>query len=117
MARLHQAHLPGCAGGLRIVRLKRRFATASPRDRFSADARAQIDQTLPWLYVTGAEAAFKVGRPALADSLLARLERACVRCEHYYRYEAGAALARGDTAIADSLLARARRSAAARHDR
>ena len=74
------------------------------------------DQTLPWLYVTGAEAAFKVGRLALADSLLARLERACVRCEHYYEYEAGAALARGDTAIADTLLARAQRSVAARHD-
>ena len=75
------------------------------------------DQTLPWLYVTGAEAAFNVGRPALADSLLARLERACVRCEHYYQYEAGAALARGDSAVADTLLARANRSAAAHHDR
>jgi protein O-mannosyl-transferase len=67
------------------------------------------DRTLPWLYVTGAEAAFQVGRTALADSLLARLERACVRCEHYYQYEAGAALARGDTAVADTLLARARK--------
>jgi hypothetical protein len=75
------------------------------------------DRTLPWLYVTGAEAAFRVGRPALADSLLGRLERACVRCEHYYQYEAGAALARGDTAGADTLLARARKSVAARHDR
>jgi hypothetical protein len=75
------------------------------------------DRTLPWLYVTGAEAAFQVGRPALADSVLSRLERACVRCEHYYEYEAGAALARGDTVVADTLLARARRSLAARHDR
>jgi predicted Zn-dependent protease len=79
-------------------------------------ATSIYDQTLPWLYVTGAEAAFKVGRPVLADSLLARLERACVRCEHYYQYEAGAALARGDSAVADTLLARARRSAG-RHDR
>jgi phage shock protein A len=69
------------------------------------------------LYVAAAEAAFKAGRPALADSLLARLERACVRCEQYYQYEAGAALERGDTAIADTLLARAKRSVAARHDR
>ena len=75
------------------------------------------DQTLPWLYVTGAEAAFKIGRLALAESLLARLERACVRCEHYYEYEAEAALARGDTAVADTLLARAKRSVAAHHDR
>ena len=79
-------------------------------------ATAIYDQTLPWLYVTGAEAAYKAGRTALADSLLQRLERACVRCEHYYQYEAGAALARGDTAIADTLLARAKRSVAARHD-
>jgi hypothetical protein len=75
------------------------------------------DRTLPWLYVTGAEAAFQVGQAALAESLLASLERACVRCEHYYQYEAGAALARGDTAVADTLLARAKRSVTARHDR
>jgi hypothetical protein len=75
------------------------------------------DRTLPWLYVTGAEAAFQVGRGALADSLLSRLERACVRCEHYYDYEAGAALARGDTVVADTLVARARKSRTARHDR
>jgi hypothetical protein len=75
------------------------------------------DRTLPWLYVTGAEAAFQVHRPALADSLLARLESACVRCEHYYEYEAEAARARGDTVTADSLLARAKRSVAKRYDR
>jgi predicted Zn-dependent protease len=75
------------------------------------------DQTLPWLYVTGAEAAFKTGRQSLAESLLARLERACVHCEHYYEYEAEAALDRGDTAVADTLLARAKRSVAARHVR
>ncbi len=78
---------------------------------------AIYDQTLPWLYVTGAEAAFAIGRTAVADSLLQRLERACVRCEHYYQYEAVAALARGYTAFADTLLARAQRSVAARHDR
>ena len=59
----------------------------------------------------------EIGRPAVAESLLARLESACVRCEHYYEYEAVAARSRGDTAIADTLLARARRSVAARHDR
>jgi hypothetical protein len=75
------------------------------------------DRTLPWLYVTGAEAAFQIGRPALADSLLARLESACVRCEHYYEYEAEAARARGDAATADSLIARAKRSVAKRANR
>jgi hypothetical protein len=80
-------------------------------------ATSIYDRTLPWLYVTGAEAALQVGRQGLADSLLTRLERACVRCEHYYRYEAAAALARGDTAVADTLLARARKSLAAPHDR
>jgi hypothetical protein len=80
-------------------------------------ATSIYDRTLPWLYVTGAEAAYQVGRPALAESVLARLERACVRCDHYYRYEAAAALARGDTAVADTLLARAQRSLAAPHER
>lgn len=79
-------------------------------------ATAIYNQTLPWLYVTGAEAAFLVGRIALADSVLARLEHACVRCEHYYEFEAGAALARGDSAVADTLFARARKSAAAHQD-
>src|SRR6266487_1072607 len=56
------------------------------------------DATLPWVYVTGAEAAIGAGLPLTADSLLERLERLCARCDHYYRYEAGAALARGNTA-------------------
>jgi len=72
-------------------------------------ATAIYDRTLPWLYVTGAEAAFLSGQRSAADSVLSRLEQACVECDHYYRYEAAAALTRGDTAIADTLLARAAR--------
>jgi predicted Zn-dependent protease len=69
------------------------------------------DATLPWVYVTGAEAAISSGLPLTADSLLSRLERLCTQCEHYYRYEAAAALARGNTAAADTFAARARRAA------
>jgi hypothetical protein len=60
------------------------------------------------VYIWGADAAFGSGRPALADSMLRRLEQLCYQCAYYYRYEASGALARGDTATADSLLARVR---------
>ena len=67
------------------------------------------DATLPWVYVTGAEAAISAGFPLTADSLLLRLERLCARCDHYYRYEAGAALARGNMAAAELFAARLRK--------
>ena len=71
-------------------------------------ASTAIFDRFPWVYVWGADAAFASGHPALADSMLQRLEQLCHRCAYYYRYEAGGALARGDSATADSLLARAR---------
>jgi protein O-mannosyl-transferase len=70
-------------------------------------ASTAIFDRFPWVYIWGADAAFGSGRPALADSMLRRLEQLCYRCGYYYRYEASGALARGDTATADSLLARA----------
>ncbi len=60
------------------------------------------------LHVAGADAAFRLGRPALADSLLARAEQICYHCSGLYRTQALAARARGDSAVADSLLKRAR---------
>jgi hypothetical protein len=71
-----------------------------------------IYDRFPWVYMWGADAAFALRRPALADSMLIRLDQLCHRCDYYYRYEAGGALARGDTATADSLLARARKHTA-----
>jgi hypothetical protein len=71
-------------------------------------ASIAIYDRYPWVYVWAADAAFGSGRPALADSMLRRLEQLCYRCAYYYRYEASGALARGDTATADSLLARVR---------
>ena len=71
-------------------------------------ASTAIYDRFPWVYVWGADAAFGLRRPVLADSMLRRLEQLCHRCAYYYRYEASGALARGDTATADSLLARAR---------
>ena len=62
----------------------------------------------PSLYVAGADAAFTLGRPRLADSLLADAERFCYHCWGSYRTQALAARSRGDSATADSLLARAR---------
>jgi protein O-mannosyl-transferase len=71
-------------------------------------ASTAIFDRYPWVYVWGADAAFGLRRPVLADSMLRRLEQLCHHCAYYYRYEATGALARGDTATADSLLARAR---------
>jgi hypothetical protein len=62
----------------------------------------------PWIYVTGAVAAFSVGDARTADSLLAALERICAGgcAATYYRYEAAVARAHGYPEAADSLLAR-----------
>jgi hypothetical protein len=63
----------------------------------------------PGLLVGAADAAFAVGKPLLADSLLDRVEAMCPGCTGLYGFQASAARTRGDVAIADSLLARAAR--------
>jgi len=60
----------------------------------------------PKLLTLGADVAFALHRPRLADSLLSDLERICDRCPFYYEFEARAALARGDSVVADSFLVR-----------
>ena len=62
----------------------------------------------PTLFIAGADAAFTLGRPHLADSLLLRAEQLCYRCPGAYRSQALAARSRGDSAVADSLLSRVR---------
>ncbi len=61
----------------------------------------------PSVFVGAADAAFTLGRPGLADSLLARADRLCLRCGDYLRVQARAARSRGDTATADWLVTRA----------
>ncbi|HTR21870.1 MAG TPA: hypothetical protein VMH88_13545 [Gemmatimonadales bacterium] len=61
------------------------------------------------VYLAAADAAFTLGHPALADSLLATAERVCARCLVSYHNQAMAARLRGDSASADSLLAHAAR--------
>jgi len=65
----------------------------------------------PWIYVTGAVAAFSVRDSRTADSLLTGLERVCAGgcASTYYRYEAAVARAHGYPEAADSLLARLER--------
>ena len=65
----------------------------------------------PWIYVTGAVAAFSVREPSAADSLLAALKHICAGgcAATYYRYEAAVARAHGYPEAADSLLARVAR--------
>ena len=69
---------------------------------------AGVYQHDPWIYVTGAVAAFSVGDPRTADSLLTALEGICAGgcAATYYRYEAAVARAHGYPEAADSLLAR-----------
>jgi hypothetical protein len=73
----------------------------------------RIYDRVPPVFLQGADAAFTLGMSRLADSLLARMEQLCDRCQFYYQYEAGIALARGDTAVADSFLVRVQRMGAA----
>ena len=75
------------------------------------DALRHAAQTFdrdPAIFIAGADAAFKLGRPGLADSLLLRAEQLCYRCAGLYRTQAKAARVRGDSAVADSLLKRVR---------
>jgi len=60
----------------------------------------------PTLFIAAADAAITLGRPRLADTLLAQADRLCFNCPGYLRTQALAARSRGDTAVADSLLAR-----------
>ena len=64
------------------------------------------------LYLLAAHAAFNLGRPGLADSLLDPVRKACDQCEHFYQSEADMARQIGDSAVADSLEAWDRRKAA-----
>lgn len=59
------------------------------------------------VFLAAADAAFTLGRPALADSLLVKADQACARCLVSYHNQAMAARLRGDSATADSLLAHA----------
>jgi len=61
------------------------------------------------LYLLAAHAAFDLGRPGLADSLLEPVRKACEQCEHFYQSEADMARQIGDSAVADSLEAWDRR--------
>ena len=60
----------------------------------------------PSVFVAAADAAITLGRPGLADSLLARAAALCPGCDGLYRFQAAAARARGDTLTAAALLAR-----------
>lgn len=57
------------------------------------------------VYIAAADAAFTLGRPQLADSLLSHSQQVCFRCDGLYRTQARAARSRGDSLTADSILA------------
>lgn len=63
------------------------------------------------LYLLAAHAAFDLGRPGLADTLLEPVRRACEQCKDFYKSEADMARQIGDSAVADSLEAWDRRKA------
>ena len=67
---------------------------------------ARIYDRDPTLFIAAADAAITLGRPRLADTLLAQADLLCVNCPGYLRTQALAARSRGDAAVADSLLAR-----------
>jgi len=61
------------------------------------------------VFLGAADAAYTLGQPRVADSLLALADRACYRCADVYPYQAAAARQRGDTASAAALEAHAAR--------
>jgi hypothetical protein len=69
---------------------------------------ARIYDRDPTVFVGAADAAFTLGRPALADALLIRVDQLCFRCTGYLYTQAVAARSRGDGATADSLVAHAK---------
>jgi protein O-mannosyl-transferase len=73
----------------------------------SIRASVRISDQFPKALLWGADIAFQLRDPRLADSLLARLDRTCSPCPFYYEFEARAALSRGDSAVADSFVVRA----------
>lgn len=62
------------------------------------------------VFLSAADAAFTVGQPEAADSMLQRAAQLCGQCEQQFHFQVAAARWRGDSAVADSLAARARRS-------
>jgi hypothetical protein len=74
----------------------------------AARIAARIYPRDPATYALGAVAAFAVGDPRAADSMLARLEQICARCPSNHRRDAAIARQRGYVDAAESLLARAR---------
>jgi tetratricopeptide (TPR) repeat protein len=89
------------------------LSTRQPERALAAYGRAlELYQRDAAMLVAAADAALTLGRPAAADSLLARAELYCDRCAALYRLQATAARSRGDTATAAALLARAPRDTA-----
>jgi len=86
---------------------QREPANALAESRIAADMYRRD----PWIYVTGAVAAFSVRDSRTADSLLTALERVCAGgcAATYYRYEAAVARAHGYPEAAESLSARLER--------
>jgi len=71
-------------------------------------AATRIFDRDPSVFVGAADAAFTLGRPALADDLLVRVDQLCFRCTGYLYTQAVAARSRGDGGTADSLVAHAK---------
>ncbi len=65
---------------------------------------AQILPTDNRLTLRAAELAYRLERPALADTLLAHIDSTCIHCEAFFQGAALSARSRGLTAVADSLL-------------
>lgn len=83
------------------------LAESDGRYADALDAFRRAAQILPTdnrLTLRAAELAYRLGRPALADTLLARIDSTCVHCETFFQAAAINARARGLTTVADSLL-------------
>lgn len=83
------------------------------QEEYALRAAEIAGQIVPWdprPFIVGAHAAFKLGKPALADELLDRAGGACSTCLRHYSDEAYLARRLGDNAVADSIMAFAERT-------
>src|SRR3989442_4170277 len=87
-------------GGARYVERGARWADAV--EGFRRASRILPSDTR--LSLRAAELAYRLDRPAVADTLLAHIDSTCIHCETFFEAAAIEARARGQTVVADSLL-------------
>src|SRR2546422_10436194 len=84
-----------------------RYAGREGRSAAAPDGFGRAARIMPAdnrMSLRAAEVAYRLNRPAVADTLLAHIDSTCIHCETFFVAAAIEARARGQTVVADSLL-------------